>query len=76
MVRLSSVGCCPTVVIRGIVRDDFRFMLYNMGLYPGSCAKVVFSDGVSIMVLDVKGSLVALSLSLADGVDVDVVEGC
>jgi Fe2+ transport system protein FeoA len=46
-----------------------------MGLYPGSSARVVYSDGVSVMVLYVRGSLVALSMSLAGDVDVDVVEG-
>jgi Fe2+ transport system protein FeoA len=45
-----------------------------MGLYPGSSARVVYSDGIDVMVLDVRGSLVALSMSLADDVDVDVVE--
>ncbi len=74
MVRLSEVRSGATVIIKGVRLSDYRFTLYNMGLYPGSSARVVYSDGVDVMVLDVRGSLVALSMSLADDVDVDVVE--
>jgi Fe2+ transport system protein FeoA len=75
VVRLSDVKSSTIVVIKRVRRDDYRFTFYNMGLYPGSSARVVYSDGVSVMVLDVRGSLVALSMSLAGDVDVDVVEG-
>ena len=74
VVRLSDVKSSTIVVIKRVGRDDYRFTFYNMGLYPGSSARVVYSDGVDVMVLDVRGSLVALSMSLADDVDVDVVE--
>jgi Fe2+ transport system protein FeoA len=75
VVRLSDVKSSTIVVIKRVRRDDYRFTFYNMGLYPGSSARVVYSDGVDVMVLDVRGSLVALSMSLAGDVDVDVVEG-
>ncbi len=75
MVKLSDVKSNSTIIVKGIGRGDYKFTLYNMGLYPGSTARVVYSDGISVMVLEVKDSLVVLSLSLADYVDVDVVEG-
>lgn len=57
VVKLSSVRGSSTVVIKNVGRDDYRFTLYNMGLYPGSSARVVYNDGVNILVLDVRGSL-------------------
>lgn len=75
MVKLSSVRSGSKVAIKSVDREEYRFSLYNMGLYPGSSVRVVFNDGVSIVVVDVDGALVALSYSLADSLNVEVVEG-
>lgn len=75
MVRLNDVKVGSSVRVRSINRVDYKFTLYNMGLLPGSRVRVVFNDRVSIVVVDVEGVLVALSSSLAEHIDVDILEG-
>lgn len=73
MVKLAEVKTGYSITIRDIAtRGDYRFTLYNMGLYPGARGRVVFNDGSSIVVVEVKGILVALSFSLASELEVDV----
>lgn len=53
------------VVIRGAALDEeLRFRLYYMGLYPGSRVKVVRNDGKYPVLVEVHGSLVAISADL------------
>jgi len=73
LVKLVEVKTGHSITIRDVTASgDYRFTLYNMGLYPGARGRVVFNDGSSIVVVEVNGILVALSFSLASELEVDV----
>lgn len=73
----ESMGRCAEgeeVIIRGAdLEEELRFRLYYMGLYPGSRVRIVRNDGHYPVLVEVHGSLVAISAEIAEKIYVEKV---
>lgn len=65
--RMGRCAEGEEVFIRGAdLEEGLRFRLYYMGLYPGSRAKIVRNDGRYPVLVEVHGSLIAISAEIAE----------